>query len=172
MAPTETQTLIHGYLQQSAIELLADVGMTVVPAAGSDWMPDITAILGFAGPGIAGSIALCTSTRCLHALAELANTRLPEDWLGELANQLAGRFKRRLSPHGATFGLGTPVVVAGDRLRLTACDARKRSLTTVCLESSIGRFELWLEIEFLEGFELSPQPKADGALVEGEALLF
>jgi len=171
MDPAETQTLLFTYLERSAVELLSDVGAGFAPTEASDWMPDITAILGFAGTGIAGSVALCTSAACLTALAQLGQTKMSEDWLGELSNQLVGRFKRRLSPHGASFSLGTPVVVLGERLRLAARDARKRSLA-ICLESSIGRVEIWLEIEFRDGFALSPQPEADGSLIEGEALLF
>lgn len=171
MNPAETHALLYSYLEQSAVELFADVGEKFTPTESSDWLPDITSILGFAGTGIAGSVALCTSANCMNALAALGKTQMSEDWLGELSNQLVGRFKRRLSPHGASFGLGTPVVVLGDKLRLATRDARKRSLA-ICLEASIGRVEIWLEIEFRDGFVLSPQPEADGSLIEGEALLF
>ncbi|HEY5962268.1 MAG TPA: chemotaxis protein CheX [Polyangiaceae bacterium] len=171
MALAEVNALLENYLLQSTIELFGDIGVAFTPTQPSSWLPEITAILGFAGSDVAGSVALCTSTECLDAIAKLANTQLPADWLGELSNQLLGRFKRRLSPHGATFGLSTPVVILGERLRVVASAARKRSLV-VCIASSIGRVEVWLEIEFRNGFELSAHPKEDGTLIEGEALLF
>lgn len=171
MDPNETQTLLRDYLERSAIELLADVGASFSPSHDPEWLPDVTAILGFAGTGVAGSIALCTATNCLTSLAELGRSDTPDDWLGELSNQLLGRFKRRLSPHGASFRLGTPVVVRGDRLRLAARLAQRRTLA-IFLESNIGRVEVWLEVEFRNGFELARDPKDDGTLIEGEALLF
>jgi CheY-specific phosphatase CheX len=96
---------------------------------------------------------------------------MPEDWLGELANQLVGRFKRRISPHGVTFSLGTPTVIVGDRLRVAIGRARERSIV-VRLQSTTGRVEIWLEFELRDGCELSAEPQADDGLVEGEALLF
>lgn len=171
MDPAQTRALLHDYLQLSAIELLTDVGAAFASTQSSEWTPDITAILGFAGSGIAGSVALCTSSECLQSLAELGHSTTSEDWLGELSNQLLGRYKRRLSPHGASFSLGTPLVVRGDRLRLATRIAQRRTVA-VYLDSTIGRVEVWLEVEFRNGFELEPEPKDDGTLIEGEALLF
>jgi CheY-specific phosphatase CheX len=96
---------------------------------------------------------------------------MPEDWLGELANQLVGRFKRRIAPHGASFSLGTPTVIIGERLRMALGVARKRSIV-VRLLSSLGRMEIWLEFELRDGCELTAEAKEDEALIEGEALLF
>jgi CheY-specific phosphatase CheX len=171
MNPADTQVPLREYLLQSTIELFTDIGAVFAPVEKSDWMPDITAVLGFAGGGIAGSIAVCTCNDCLKGLASLGQTEMGEDWLGELSNQLAGRFKRRLAPHGATYSLGTPVVIMGERLRLTVGAARDRA-QVLSLESKLGRVEVWLELEFRDGFELSAQPKEDGTLIEGEALLF
>jgi CheY-specific phosphatase CheX len=171
MASGEINLLIEQYLAQSAIELFGDLGVEFVQTESAAWMPEITAILGYAGADVAGSVALCTSLDALKAIAAIGQAQIPEDWLGELSNQLLGRFKRRLSPHGASFGLSTPVVVLGDRLRVVVSATRKRSLI-VCLTSNIGRVEVWLEIEFRNNFELSTQPKDDGTLIEGEALLF
>lgn len=167
----QTQNLLRDYLQQSAIELLSDIGAQFEANAVLEWTPEVVAILGFAGTDIAGSVALCTSQACLDALAKLGQATLPEDWLGELSNQLAGRFKRRLAPHGATFGLGTPVILLGERLRLAA-RAKGEGALSVHLESSIGQVVVWLEIEFRNGFALAAQPTDDGTLIEGEALLF
>jgi CheY-specific phosphatase CheX len=96
---------------------------------------------------------------------------MPEDWLGELTNQLVGRFKRRVVAHGVDFSLGTPTLISGDRLHVLAGASHKHPLTT-CLQSEIGRVEIWLEFELRDGCELSDEPQDDGSLVEGEALLF
>jgi CheY-specific phosphatase CheX len=167
----QTQDLLRDYLQQSAIELLSDSGAQFETNEAFEWTPEVVAILGFAGTDIAGSVALCTSHECLDELARLGHATLPEDWLGELSNQLAGRFKRRLAPHGASFGLSTPVILLGDRLRLAARTKSDGALSAH-LDSSIGQVVVWLEIEFRNGFALAAQPKDDGTLIEGEALLF
>lgn len=171
MEKADTQALLQTYITQSALALLRDLGAAFELTEPTEWLPEITAVLGIAGPSVAGSIALSTSEQCLLRLAELGSSTMPEDWLGELANQLVGRFKRRISPHGASFSLGTPTVIIGERLRMAVGVARKRSIV-VRLQSSIGRIEIWLEFELRDGCELSAEPKEDDALIEGEALLF
>lgn len=171
MEEAQTNALITGYLELSTIELLRDVGAEFHGQPHTDWLPDITAIIGFAGTGTAGSLALCTSHSCLSGLAKLGKTEMSEDWLGELSNQLLGRVKRRLAPHGVVFGLSTPVVISGEKLRLSASDQKKRTMSC-CVESSLGRAEIWFEIEFRDGFVLTDQGEDDGSLIEGEALLF
>jgi CheY-specific phosphatase CheX len=171
MDTAHTNATIVSYLEVSSIELLRDIGVEFGAAAPSDWLPDTAAIIGFAGDGIAGSLALSTSHSCLTELAKIGNAQMIEDWLGELSNQLLGRVKRRFAPHGASFSLGTPVVITGDHLRLTRSMKVKNTLT-VSLEAPIGRVEVWIEVEFRGGFEFSEQTHDDGSLIEGEALLF
>jgi CheY-specific phosphatase CheX len=171
MDTDQTNTLITSYIELSTVELLHDIGAEFTLTPHTDWLPDTAAIIGYAGEGVAGSLCLSTSHDCLTELAKLGNTQMSEDWLGELSNQLLGRVKRRLAPHGASFSLGTPVVITGERLRLTQ-NIRKNKALLVCLESKIGRVEIWFEIEFRGGFLLCEQPKEDGSLIEGEALLF
>jgi CheY-specific phosphatase CheX len=171
MDTAETHALLQTYITQSALDLLSDIGAKFQHAESSEWLPDITAIIGIAGETVAGSVALCSSAECLEGLAKLGNTNMPEDWLGELANQLVGRFKRRIAPHGVNFALGTPTVVVGERLRVAIGRARQRSIV-VRLEASIGRVEIWLEFGLAEGCELMAEPQEDKGLAEGEALLF
>jgi CheY-specific phosphatase CheX len=96
---------------------------------------------------------------------------MTEDWLGELSNQLLGRVKRRFALHGASFSLGTPVVITGERLRLKQGMKAKNTLSC-SLEAPIGRIEVWIEVELRGGFEFSENTESDGSLIEGEALLF
>jgi len=172
MNTAETQALLERYITQSTQELFLDVsGFAFELIASSNWFPQITAVLGIAGSGVAGSATLGTSTSCLATLAARANSDLPEDWLGELTNQLVGRFKRRIVPHGVEFSLGTPTLISGEQLRVLASFAHKPPLT-VHLQSEIGRLEIWLEFELRDGYELSAEPQDDGSLIEGQALLF
>jgi CheY-specific phosphatase CheX len=172
MNTAETHVLLENYITQSARELFLDVsGFAFEPVEKSDGFPEITAVLGIAGSRVAGSATLGTSTICLAALAAKANSDMPEDWLGELANQLVGRFKRRIVAHGVDFSLGTPTLISGERLHVLVSLSHKPPLT-VHLQSAIGRVEIWLEFELRDGCELSAEPQDDGSLIEGEALLF
>jgi len=172
MNAAETQVLLEDYITQSAKELFLDVsGFLFEPIENPDWFPEITAVLGIAGSSVAGSVTLGTSTSCLAVLAAKANSDMPEDWLRELANQLVGRFKRRVVAHGVDFSLGTPTLISGDRLHVLASLSHKPPFT-VHLQSDIGRVKIWLEFELRDGCELSAEPEDDGTLIEGEALLF
>lgn len=171
MDAARLHTLLHDHLRDCSLELLRDIGAEFTEADASSWLPDITAIIGFAGDGIAGSLALSTSHSCLGGLAKLGNTEMSEDWLGELSNQLLGRMKRRLASHGASFGLSTPVVIAGERLRLST-GQQKEPIARCALGSDIGRVQVLLEIDFRDGFALTEESVEDGSLIEGEALLF
>jgi len=172
MNTAETQVLLEDYITQAAKELFLDVsGFLFESIENSDWFPEITAVLGIAGTCVAGSATLGTSASCLATLAAKANSDMPEDWLGELANQLVGRFKRRIVAHGVDFSLGTPTLISGERLHVLSRFSHKPAFT-VHLQSDIGRVEIWLEFELHHGGELSAEPQDDGTLIEGEALLF
>lgn len=166
----QSREILATNLEGCALDLFSDVGAEFTKAPVVDWLPDLTSVIGFAGSGVAGALALWSSTGCLNALADLGHAQSPEDWLGELSNQLLGRVKRRLAPYGAVFDLGTPVVVAGHRLRMSSNRPTER--IRVALECSAGRLEVWLEMEFRDGFQLSDEPAEDDGLAEGEALLF
>jgi CheY-specific phosphatase CheX len=170
MDQQQSRAILSANLETCALELFQDVGAEITRAPEADWLPDLTSVIGFAGHGVAGALALWSSNGCLRFLAELGHAQSPEDWLGELSNQLLGRVKRRLAPYGAVFDLGTPIVVAGERLRLPSHRATEQ--VRVSLESPAGKLEVWLEMEFRDGFQLSDEPTADDGLAEGEALLF
>lgn len=57
------------------------------------------------------------------SLAPQPGTGLPssadmQDWIGELANQLLGRLKNKLRPHGVLFTVATPLCMTGRDLRV------------------------------------------------------
>ncbi len=67
---------------------------------------DYTAIIGLCDDGLSASIALTTNTETLRALSPLPLSNMA-DWLGELNNQLAGRFKNKLCVYGLQPKLST-----------------------------------------------------------------
>jgi chemotaxis protein CheX len=93
------------------------------------------------------------------------------DWAAELANQLVGRIKNLLGPHGVNFALSIPTVIGGDRINLLGRDRPS------CVEQVVRvgghRVDLLLEID-RAGHEsiLSGDGAAMAAAPEGSALLF
>jgi CheY-specific phosphatase CheX len=162
--------ILASSVETCAIELFRDAGAEFGRAPVADWLPDLTSVIGFAGHGVAGALALWASNGSIAFLAEVAHAQSAEDWLGELSNQLLGRIKRKLAPYGAVFDLGTPVVVAGEKLRVMS--HRPTAAVRIPLTSAAGNVEVSFEMEFRDGFQLSDEPAEDEALAEGEALLF
>lgn len=46
------------------------------------------------------------------------NDKQLQDWLGELSNNLAGRFKQKLVPYGCSLNMGIPTVIQGTELQI------------------------------------------------------
>lgn len=58
-------------------------------------------------------VSACHPFREKQALTE----RMQLDWIGELANQMLGRLKTRLSVHGLEIRFSAPISLAGERMR-------------------------------------------------------
>jgi hypothetical protein len=92
------------------------------------------------------------------------------DWVCELSNQLMGRVKNRLLALGAEVHLATPAGLSGKNLSLAPETLRLPQVFT----AAGGYVCVWIDCEYLEGFELTMTPSGnmEAALPEGEALLF
>jgi hypothetical protein len=101
---------------------------------------------------------------------EVSNPALA-DWASEVANQLLGRIKNRLSAHAVNFALGTPAVIGGDRLRILCRDRPGSLVRSVRIDGR--RMDLMLEMERSDGGRILG---SDGERVptaaEGTSLLF
>ncbi len=72
---------------------------------------------------IVGCIGVTMPFPVLSRSHPLCQNRTPTeremlDWACEMTNQLAGRVKHRLSAHGISFRMGSPMVLAGGEMRL------------------------------------------------------
>ena len=92
------------------------------------------------------------------------------DWVGELANQLAGRVKRRLLARSVEINYSTPVVLRGEQLRLTDTSPVK---TLWFRSEDDNQICLWLDVELADQFEMAREDDDElGGLPEGDFLLF
>jgi CheY-specific phosphatase CheX len=140
----------------------------------------ILAIIGFGGAQMRGSLVLSANCGMLRTSFPVKQAPgagegpCPEhlqDWAGELANQLLGRFKYRLLGHGITLQLGTPTTVSGLELRVRSCGGQPQS-KPLWLYSGDDWLVVRLDAIVAPEVTLSESPDSGSAAAEGEVLLF
>lgn len=170
MNETSLEILNRTY-RESAQELLRhyDIDATSTDVQGSPI--ELVAAIGFGAEGIAGALALCTTSRCAQYLASAVGSEQEHDWLGELSNQLLGKIKMRLHKHGVTFSIGVPVLLAGEQITVARNIDLSRS-TIVSFQTPQGMLEVWFDFKAAPSIELSPEPAQEKSPAEGELLFF
>ena len=151
------------------VDLFAAYDVALVPGS-YPWATSderlLSGVIGFVGRGVRGTCLLAGNEGVLAATCPEGG-RL-RDWVGELANQLAGRLKVKLSSHGVDAWLTTPIVLSGVRLE----PLPRGKLEPTVFSAAQGPVMVWVEVETDRDFALaSVRPSAsDGN--EGEVLLF
>ncbi|MBU5635306.1 chemotaxis protein CheX [Geomonas sp. Red69] len=127
---------------------LLHLPLAVNPA--SNFTDCISALVGLAGE-YNGLVGLHVSTQLAQRLAgQLLDTEEPseeevEDALGELANVLAGDFKRHLSPESLAIRLSTPSIVSGKQYAIHV--SKKPEVMTLLFDSEDDWFMVALAVE-------------------------
>lgn len=163
--------ILSRHFREAAQELLEHYNVEIDNSNPRSSVIELVATLGFGADGVAGAIALCTSMRCARYLVKTIEGRNEHDWLGELANQLLGRLKRRCRSHGVTFAIGVPVLFTGERITMARSLDLNRSLQLV-FQTPEGILEAWLDFKTSANLEFFPDPVKNDAPSEGEILLF
>ncbi len=128
---------------------------------------ELTALVGLAGENFSGSVAISTT---LAEAAELAATTPDnlKDWVGELANQLAGRFKNKLGGYGLQPGLSPPSIIMGERVRIRSLSAERYSAAV-----STDRIRLFVQLAFVVPAEVVLETREESlVMAEGSVELF
>lgn len=95
------------------------------------------------------------------------DVKCPIDWLGELSNQLAGRWKNKMSRYGVSPQMGAPVTVTGEGISLGVVGILP-VIWTVAWDN--GSAQAILTMELSDSFELT---KSDADVAEeGSMSLF
>jgi hypothetical protein len=121
-------------------------------------------VIGFVGNNLRATCLIAANHGVLQTSCP-AGCQL-KDWVGELANQLAGRLKMKLLAHGVEIALTTPLTLSGVRLQ----PLPRGDFQPLAYVAASGFFVTWLEIEATEDFALGPERPND--LEVGEFLLF
>lgn len=113
-------------LESSVIEFFAAYGVACSKTASAESIPgpEMGSIVGFRGPGVRGGLAFVAPAELIARMLPIpkkpAGAELQlRDWSAEIANQLVGRLKNKLSQHDIDFAVGTPVCFRGSSIRLS-----------------------------------------------------
>jgi CheY-specific phosphatase CheX len=124
-------------------------------------------VIGFTGDQMRGAVMLASTREPLGRTSPVSDTSLRE-WIAELSNQLLGRVKNKLLPRGVVLHASTPVVLRGQHLT----PLTRTELKPLTFECENGCVCVWMDVEFVEGVDLTIIHENSGAMSEGEGMLF
>ncbi|MCC9604007.1 chemotaxis protein CheX [Stieleria sp. JC731] len=106
----------------------------------------VTSSIGLCGDQVRCSIGLLSNVDTINALCQgLADS--PTDWVGELTNQLAGRFKNNLAAFHVDCQMGLPVSVQGLQLGFTTGCSEQ---TILAVQMSLGTVIVLLHVNITD----------------------
>jgi CheY-specific phosphatase CheX len=165
----ETQKAVEDMAEEACLSLFDAYGVRLelrAPDSSASTSPSLTGIIGFTGRGITG-MCLIDASEAPLAASNPAGGSLLRDWVAELSNQLAGRLKHKLLAMGVEVYITTPIVLRATRIE----PLPRTKLMPRTFHAHDGFVKLWVEVETTPGFQMVPG-SAEGAVAEGEALLF
>jgi CheY-specific phosphatase CheX len=138
--------------------------------------PDLAigSIVGLSGADLRGGLAFVAPAALVAELlpvprADERAERQLRDWSAEIGNQLAGRFKNKLSGHAVEFDIGSAVCFRGLSIRLTfRPDAEALALAFRVGASTI---HVYLDCSFREDVSARPDSMV-GIVPEGDVVIF
>lgn len=183
--------VINRVLRQSCEEMFAAYGAHDMRVSGSSgtWSlqaaeekPEVAGIAPFTGSRMRGRIVIASSFKFFvrvrpkdaksPALSERSSGDwlLVRDWAAELANQLLGRVKNRMSTFAIRLEVGLPTAMSGDSLSVALPRADKKPLV---FSNSREQALVWLDATLDEDPDLAvPKEGGGGFAREGDVLLF
>ena len=135
------------------------------------------ALIGVSNPFFRATLTVCVDPILLKISFPVSGKDISEDdltdWLGELVNQLAGRFKNKVVPYGHKLELGVPTVIQGVGLKIEL--PKSSEITEHQFVSEQGKIvEIRLSTLIDKQFSLQiPEEKSEPEVLgEGEMLFF
>ena len=166
------EEILGSIVSESCISLFRDYSLPLLRADDMSFEGDSALLycgaLGFSGEQIRGTLVLATSQEPLGRTTPIQGSSHHE-WIAELANQLLGRIKNKLLPHGVTLHLSTPIVLRGDYRGIVP---RKPDSTPFAFRCDNGAVCVWFDAELIRDLDLSKIEPDTEAVDEGEMLLF
>lgn len=164
----ENQNLLRQLCVESCQELFEayDVDLVIEDIE----QPETCGLVGFIGftnPELRGAFALAIERPPVAMGVEAANA---SDWVGELSNQLLGRFKNKLIGYGVILEMSTPLAMSGREISWITEFSHDN---TIQFGSSNGAVIVYTDFEISSELELElvREPES-AAMAEGELLFF
>lgn len=148
------QQIIHAEFESALsglIECYADEIPAVELTALADVAETSAAVVGFGDVKFRGT-AVILATESTAKMLAVSTPLNPEDWLGELGNQLVGRLKNKLAAYGVLPQMGAPVTVCGRHLGFSAVGCETASWS---VRWSSGSLQAMLTLHVDEDLELT-----------------
>ncbi len=133
------------------------------------------AVLGFSGEAVKGSLIVSSEKTLLQTSHPNLAMGMPvdepdlSDWIGEMANQILGRFKNKCSAAGVVFSMSTPTALTGSQLSVNT--SKDGLLFHVRSTLPQGKLLLLLSMTCFGTFKLLDSMSAATA-AEGGSILF
>ena len=163
---SETQTLVEEIAEEACLGLFEAYGvslMRVDPNAKPDAPMLLSSVVGFSGTGVRGACVLAASEKPIEVSNPVGGS--PDDWFGELGNQLVGRIRNRMSARGADVFPTLPVVLQGDHVAALP----GKDVTFLVFRAAGGGVVVWMQLTTTDDFMLGPPIDV---VAEGETMLF
>ncbi|MDX2018942.1 MAG: hypothetical protein SF187_01780 [Deltaproteobacteria bacterium] len=169
----QVRSFLETLTTESCVKLFQDYNVHVSEngsgaAGGADGIL-YCGIVGFTADNFRGSLVLSATAEPLARSNPVTGAGSQRDWTAELSNQLAGRVKNRMLPHKVDISISTPVVLRGEHIFMEASSC----LRPLVFDAPGGVITVWIDIELLDGFEMSfERDETQAAVEEGESLMF
>lgn len=121
-------------------------------------------ILGFTGDTLCGSVVIAATSEAVASSNPIQDGPSAA-WLGELANQLVGRFKNLLLKLRVEIMMSIPVVLNAVKIE----PVPQQSIAPIHLLVGTGSMTIWVEYEGTPVFRDASQQIG---IVEGEVMMF
>ena len=170
---------LRASLEDTVAEFFRDYGVecsTVSEPPPSLAAPELGSIVGFRGEQVRGGLAFVAPVDLVAATLPVAPdaTRLESqlrDWSGEMANQLVGRLKNKLSARSLDFEVGMPASFGSAKIRF-APQPSAQGTSCACYVTKTGA-RVYLDCSYLEIVpRAGDETDSFSPLGEGEVLLF
>lgn len=135
----------------------------------------VASVLGFTGEQVKGSLVVSCERALLAASHPNLAMGMPVDegsildWCGEIANQMLGRVKNKLSTIGIKMSMGTPMTVTGKAMQVRA--AKDGHAAELVFTTSKGSLCVHFLVVISEGVRFDAEATTNAAS-EGDSLLF
>lgn len=139
------------------------------PAGAKETANPLTAVVGFHGAAISGTVMLVVDSALLRASVQTRETT-EREWIAELANQLLGRVKNRLLAYGVDVAALTPTVLSSVRIVPNGPRDQRQGITMV---ANGNRVTVWVDYHVKDAERLAKLARGDAQVGrEGDLILF